>query len=58
MNDVLNTTVTNFQATLPPAQSDLAHEAMKDPYFFDFRSKGSLPTIEELEAEFTVVADE
>jgi predicted nuclease of restriction endonuclease-like (RecB) superfamily len=28
--------VTNFQATLPPPQSDLAHEALKDPYVFDF----------------------
>lgn len=30
--------VTNFQATLPPAQSDLAHETLKDPYVFDFLS--------------------
>jgi len=28
--------VTNFQATLPPGQSDLAHETLKDPYVFDF----------------------
>jgi predicted nuclease of restriction endonuclease-like (RecB) superfamily len=26
----------NFKATLPPAQSDLAREALKDPYVFDF----------------------
>jgi predicted nuclease of restriction endonuclease-like (RecB) superfamily len=28
--------VTNFPATLPPAQSDLAAEIIKDPYSFDF----------------------
>ncbi|KWE64606.1 hypothetical protein WL77_19455 [Burkholderia ubonensis] len=28
--------VTNFDARLPPPQSDLAHEALKDPYVFDF----------------------
>jgi len=28
--------VTNFQITLPPPQSDLACEALKDPYLFDF----------------------
>jgi len=28
--------VTNFPATLPPAQSDLAAEIVKDPYSFDF----------------------
>jgi predicted nuclease of restriction endonuclease-like (RecB) superfamily len=28
--------VTNFPATLPPAQSDLAAEVIKDPYSFDF----------------------
>jgi predicted nuclease of restriction endonuclease-like (RecB) superfamily len=28
--------VTNFPATLPSAQSDLAHESLKDPYRFDF----------------------
>jgi len=28
--------VTNFQATLPPAQSDLAQGITKDPYLFDF----------------------
>jgi predicted nuclease of restriction endonuclease-like (RecB) superfamily len=32
--------VTNFQATLPPGQSDLAHETLKDPYVFDFLSIG------------------
>lgn len=28
--------VTNFKHTLPPPQSDLAQEAIKDPYTFDF----------------------
>jgi predicted nuclease of restriction endonuclease-like (RecB) superfamily len=28
--------VTNFQNTLPPAQSDLATQILKDPYNFDF----------------------
>ncbi len=28
--------VTNFTATLPPDQSDLAQQATKDPYLFDF----------------------
>ena len=27
---------TNFPATLPPPQSDLAHGVLKDPYVFDF----------------------
>ena len=26
----------NFQKTLPPAQSDMAQQALKDPYLFDF----------------------
>lgn len=28
--------VTNFKATLPPSQSDLAQQLLKDPYNFDF----------------------
>jgi len=28
--------VTNFESTLPPPQSDLAQQALKDPYVFDF----------------------
>src|SRR5437867_2342352 len=28
--------ITNFQATLPPPQSDLAQQVLKDPYNFDF----------------------
>ncbi|MFM0047312.1 PDDEXK nuclease domain-containing protein [Paraburkholderia sediminicola] len=30
--------VTNFRETLPPPQSDLARDALKDPYIFDFLS--------------------
>lgn len=28
--------VSNFRKTLPPPQSDLAHQTLKDPYIFDF----------------------
>jgi predicted nuclease of restriction endonuclease-like (RecB) superfamily len=28
--------ITNFAATLPPPQSDLAQQTLKDPYLFDF----------------------
>ena len=28
--------VSNFKKTLPPPQSDLAHQTLKDPYIFDF----------------------
>lgn len=28
--------VTNFESTLPPLQSELAHQVIKDPYNFDF----------------------
>ena len=32
--------VSNFPQTLPPAQSDLALQALKDPYVFDFLTLG------------------
>lgn len=32
--------ITNFEATLPKPQSDLAHQLLKDPYTFDFLSLG------------------
>jgi len=32
--------VTNFQQTLPPPQSDLAQQTLKDPYNFDFLTLG------------------
>jgi predicted nuclease of restriction endonuclease-like (RecB) superfamily len=28
--------VTNFETALPPAESDLARDVMRDPYNFDF----------------------
>jgi len=32
--------VTNFAVTLPPTQSDLAQQTLKDPYIFDFLTIG------------------
>lgn len=32
--------ITNFEATLPPAESDLARNVLKDPYVFDFLNLG------------------
>lgn len=40
---------TNFPATLPPAQSDLAAEIIKDPYSFDFLTLGPNAAERELE---------
>ncbi len=34
--------ITNFAATLPPTDSDLAEQAFKDPYLFDFLGTGDL----------------
>lgn len=42
--------VSNFSATLPPAQSDLAREAIKDPYVFDFLALDAGYRERELEA--------
>ena len=41
--------ITNFDRTLPPAQSDLAREALKDPYTFDFLSLGEAAQERDLE---------
>lgn len=41
--------VTNFKATLPPLQSDLAEQAVKDPYTFDFLTLGDDVREKELE---------
>lgn len=41
--------VTNFANRLPPAQSDLAQQALKDPYIFDFLTLDSLFHERELE---------
>lgn len=34
--------ITNFRATLPPGDSDLAEQAFKDPYLFDFLGTADL----------------
>lgn len=41
--------VTNFKRTLPPPQSDLAQQALKDPYTFDFLTIASDAHERELE---------
>jgi predicted nuclease of restriction endonuclease-like (RecB) superfamily len=41
--------VSNFAVTLPPAQSDLAQQATRDPYLFDFLGSGDLPHERDLE---------
>ncbi len=43
--------VTNFKETLPPVQSELAHEMLKDPYVFDFLSIGEEAHERDLERE-------
>jgi predicted nuclease of restriction endonuclease-like (RecB) superfamily len=40
---------TNFAATLPAPQSDLAQQAIKDPYIFDFMTLGDAAKERELE---------
>ncbi|MDA3955777.1 PDDEXK nuclease domain-containing protein [Oceanispirochaeta sp.] len=42
--------VTNFEKTLPKAQSDLAIESLKNPYKFDFLGIGSEAAEKEIEA--------
>lgn len=41
--------VTNFAATLPPPQSDLAQQTLKDPYVFDFLTLGPAARERDLE---------
>lgn len=41
--------LTNFARTLPPPQSDLAQELVKDPYSFDFLALGPAMSERELE---------
>jgi len=41
--------VTNFAATLPPPQSDLAQQTLKDPYLFDFLTLGPAARERDLE---------
>jgi predicted nuclease of restriction endonuclease-like (RecB) superfamily len=42
--------ITNFAHTLPPPQSDLARQSLKDPYVFDFLTLGRGAQERELEA--------
>jgi len=46
------TAVTNFEASLPKPQSDLARESLKDPYRFDFL--GLSDEAQEREAEYAL----
>ena len=41
--------ITNFERTLPPAQSDMAREVLKDPYTFDFLTLGEAAHERDLE---------
>ena len=41
--------VTNFAATLPPPQSDLAQQTLKDPYLFEFLTLGPAARERDLE---------
>ena len=45
--------ISNFQVTLPQAQSDLAKQSLKDPYIFDFLSLTKEHTERELENALT-----
>jgi predicted nuclease of restriction endonuclease-like (RecB) superfamily len=50
---VSKTKQTNFQRTLPKAQSDLAENVLKDPYVFDFLTIGKGAHEREIERELT-----
>lgn len=43
--------IDNFAGTLPPAQSDLAQQTLKDPYIFDFLGLGNDAQEREIERE-------
>lgn len=45
--------ISNFKETLPPVQSDLAHNILKDPYVFDFLTTGEKAHERDLEKELT-----
>jgi predicted nuclease of restriction endonuclease-like (RecB) superfamily len=47
--------ITNFARTLPPAQSDMAREVLKDPYTFDFLTLGE--AVQERDLEHGLVED-
>ena len=46
--------ITNFQTTLPPPQSDLAQQLIKDPYNFDFLTLGQEAKERDLERALLV----
>ena len=46
--------ITNFAATLPPADSDLAQQATKDPYVFDFLAMTDRRNERELETQLVM----
>lgn len=43
--------ITHFKATLPPPQSDLAQQSLKDPYLFDFLTLSEDAVEREMERE-------
>jgi predicted nuclease of restriction endonuclease-like (RecB) superfamily len=43
--------ITNFERTLPPIESDLAHQMLKDPYNFDFLTLDSAARERDLERD-------
>ncbi|MBA8667874.1 DUF1016 domain-containing protein [Holosporaceae bacterium 'Namur'] len=45
--------ISNFKETLPPAQSDLAHNILKDPFVFDFLTTGDKAHERDIERELT-----
>jgi hypothetical protein len=47
--------LTNFKATLPPADSDMAAQVFKDPYLFDFLGTADPRREREVEAALVVV---
>lgn len=49
----LGNSITNFELTLPPIQSDLAQQVLKDPYNFDFLSLSENYKERELEDALT-----
>ncbi|WP_353649380.1 PDDEXK nuclease domain-containing protein [Nakamurella sp. A5-74] len=51
LHDRSGKAVTNFQQTLPAADSDLAQQATKDPYLFDFLTTGQKVRERDLENE-------
>lgn len=51
LHERLGKAVTNFSATMPPSDSDLAQQSLKDPYVFDFLALTDRRNERELEAQ-------